>query len=731
MPGIREVAQRAGVSVATASRVFNQTAPVSPELTERVLQAARELGYSPARSRLGASPGKTIGLCVPNVSQHPFFADVVRGVEDVCSSAGYTVILCNTDRFAQKERTYLHMLRHRRVAGLVIIPVSGQGDHIRAILGEEFPIVLVDRRLEDLDAPAVLIDNVATVRRAVDYLLGLGHRRIGFIIGEPDLPMVQDRCRGYQEALQAHGLEPDPRLLAMGVFAAEWGYEATVQFFSRPDPPTAILSGSLSLTQGTLLALQDLNLRIPEDVSVLAFDDIVWFRLLQPPLTAIAQPAYRMGSVATEILLAMLETGEPPREKTLFLETQFRLRQSCAAPREEPRGYLIPSFWNPGLKERAPSAAREAMTPKERTLAAIEHREPDRVPVYFTAVPEQVEALRRHFGVEPRTDLLRPIGFGDWVEPEVLDALGVDVRHVWPRYVGPPLERREDGTFRDLWGTWFKVVRHATGAYNEAVALPLAEARTVHEVERHAWPRVEWFDFSAVREQCERFRDYAIVVGWPANVDFINRAARLCGYERVLVGLATGDPVVLAIFDQISRFFLEFNQRFFEAAQGYASIAFYGDDYGGQTGSLISPRTYRAIFQPRWEPHIAQARAFGLKVMLHSCGSTCALMPDLIDTGFDVIQTVQPEAQGMDLAELKARFGDRLCFNGAISVQQVLPRETPEGVRREVRRVIGILAPGGGYILGPTHNIQSDTPLENILAMYEAAKEYGKYPIQA
>lgn len=339
MPGIRDVAKRAGVSVATASRVFNQTASVSPELTERVLQAARELGYDPARSRRGAAPGKTIGLCVPNVSQHPFFADVVRGVEDVCSSAGYTVILCNTDRFAQKERTYLQMLRQRRVAGLVIIPVSGRGDHIRAILGDDFPIVLVDRRLENLDAPAVLIDNVAATKRATEYLLGLGHRRIGLISGEADLPMVQDRCRGYREALEAHGLEPDPRLLATGTFAAEWGYEATVQFFSRPEPPTAIFSGSLSLTQGTLLALQDLHLRIPQDVSVLAFDDIVWFRLLNPPLTAVAQPAYRMGSLATEVLLDMLETGRPPREKTLFLETRFRLRGSCAAPEPGTRAH--------------------------------------------------------------------------------------------------------------------------------------------------------------------------------------------------------------------------------------------------------------------------------------------------------------------------------------------------------------------------------------------------------
>ncbi|MGQ9585125.1 MAG: LacI family DNA-binding transcriptional regulator [Anaerolineae bacterium] len=349
MSGIRDVAKRAGVSIATASRVLNQSGSVSPELTQRVLEASAELGYDPARAKPASAPAKTIGLCVPNVSQHPFFADVVRGVEDICSSAGYTIVLCNTDRFEQKERVYLQMLRRRRVAGLVIIPVSGRGEHIRSIMGPDFPLVIVDRRLEDLDAPAVLIDNVAATYRATEYLISLGHTSIGLITGEPDLPMVQDRCQGYRNALQRHGLEEDPNLVAMGIFASEWGYEATVQFFSSPSPPTAIFSGSLSLTQGTLLALKDMRLRIPEDVSVLAFDDVVWFRLLRTPLTAIAQPAYRMGSLATEVLLGMVETGQPPQQKVFLLETRFRLRQSCAPPRKGPEVNPLLVKWNNSL----------------------------------------------------------------------------------------------------------------------------------------------------------------------------------------------------------------------------------------------------------------------------------------------------------------------------------------------------------------------------------------------
>lgn len=390
---------------------------------------------------------------------------------------------------------------------------------------------------------------------------------------------------------------------------------------------------------------------------------------------------------------------------------------------------MSPDKGSTPLSVVAEKPAQGTMTPKERVLTALNHQEPDRVPVDFHTVPEQVDKLCQHLGLERDDSSLRP-PIGDYIDSAVLDYLEIDFRTVWPKYIGPPMVRHEGGTFLDFWGVRRKPVRNETGVYNEVIESPLSEATTVAEVDRYAWPKVEWFSFSAITEQCRRFRDYAVVCGWPGNVDFINRTAMLCGYERVLTGLATEDPVVLAIFDRLKEFFLEYNRRCYEASQGGIDIAFHGDDLGSQIGPIISPKTYREMFQPRWAPLIGLDRAFGLKVMLHSCGSTRKLMPDLIDTGFDVIQTVQPEAKGMDLKGLKEKFGDRLAFNGAISVQQVLPYMIPDEVRAEVERVIKIMAPGGGYILGPTHNIQTDTSLENIFAMYEAAREIGRYPIR-
>jgi len=368
------------------------------------------------------------------------------------------------------------------------------------------------------------------------------------------------------------------------------------------------------------------------------------------------------------------------------------------------------------------------MNSKQRVLTALNHQEPDRVPVDFHAVPEQVDRLCQHFDLERDDPSLRP-PMGDYIDTALLDHLDIDFRTVWPRYIGPPREEYTDGTYLDLWGVRRKPVRNETGVYNEVVVSPLSQASTLAEVARYAWPRVEWFDFSVISQQCRRFQDYAVVCGSPGNVDLINRSATLCGYERVLTGLATGDPVVLAVFDHLIAFFLAYNRCCYEAGAGGIDIAFHGDDLGSQMGPLISPHTYRQVFQSRWAQIVDLDRAFGLKVMYHSCGSTRRLMPDLIDTGFDVIQTIQPEARGMDLVELKAEFGARLAFNGAISVQQVLPSMMPDQVRVEVERVIHIMAPGGGYILGPSHNIQTDTSIQNILAMYQAGRELGRYPI--
>lgn len=365
------------------------------------------------------------------------------------------------------------------------------------------------------------------------------------------------------------------------------------------------------------------------------------------------------------------------------------------------------------------------MTSRERVFKAINHQEPDRVPMDFFGTDEVKEKLRTHFGLPPvRVPNNQTVRF---VNPALLDRLQTDFRFVIPEYSGPSLKKFDDGSYIDIFSCRRVSVANQAGSYEEVLDPPLAHAMTVEDVDAHPWPDPEWFDFSTIKEQCDEFEDKAIVIGSWGTVDFINISSRLRGMEQVLLDIGMKNPVIFRIFDRLSEFFYQYMSRFYDICPEKYIIAFYGDDYGTQRGPTISPQTFREIFMPRWKRHFDLAHKHNLKVMLHSCGSTRMLMPDFIKAGIDILETVQPEAAGMNPQELKQEFGDKLCFHGMISVQQVLPYASPNEVKEVVRERISVMKKRGGYILAPTHNIQPDTPVENIIALYEAGLEYGKY----
>ena len=353
------------------------------------------------------------------------------------------------------------------------------------------------------------------------------------------------------------------------------------------------------------------------------------------------------------------------------------------------------------------------MDSKERVRVALGHAEPDRVPMDILATPEVWGALKAHFGVG--------------TEDEVRAELGTDFRYVGPKYTGPELASFEDGSYETIWGSRRTPVDYGMGHYDEFTYLPLADAKTLDDVAAHRWPSPDWYDYDSVRSGAAGCEGFAVVSGGMGVPDFINGAAFMRGMEQVLLDLATEDPVVFDMFDRRSAFFVESQRREYEAAGGLLDVAWFGDDYGTQRGLTISPETFRKHFAPRWKAHLQIAKEHGLTTMLHSCGSTRDIIPDLIELGFDVLETLQPEAAGMDPAELKSEFGASLAFHGMISSQGVLPTGSPQDVREEVRRTLDIMAPGGGYVLAPTHNIQPDSPVANIVAMYEEGREYGAY----
>jgi len=325
---MRDVAERAGVSVTTVSHVINETRPVSDDLRRRVLQAMDELGYQPnalARS-LRRKETHTIGMIVPD-SANPFFAEVARGIEDASFEQGYSVILCNSDGDLEKELLYTNVLTEKRVDGILFVAAGVSTEHIRALQARQMPLVVVDRDIPDVVVDSVLIHNARGGWLATRHLIELGHRRIGCITGPSDVTPSAERVIGYQQALQEAGIPVDEALIVRGDFQYESGYRAAQQLLALEDPPTAIFACNDLMAVGAISAAVELGFQVPAQLSVVGFDDIRLASFTNPPLTTVAQPKYEMGVVAMTMLLErMRERDMSPRRR--LLDIRLVVRQS-------------------------------------------------------------------------------------------------------------------------------------------------------------------------------------------------------------------------------------------------------------------------------------------------------------------------------------------------------------------------------------------------------------------
>ena len=344
------------------------------------------------------------------------------------------------------------------------------------------------------------------------------------------------------------------------------------------------------------------------------------------------------------------------------------------------------------------------MTSKERVLRSLQWEEPDRVPVQLYTEPEVEEALRAHFGTE-----------------DVMDALGVDFREVPTPYAGA-VKPASDGLTYDMWGTGYRRVAHGRGgAYDEAAVLPLAELETLARVESYAWPEPDEFDYSGVAKACEELKEYCICCGEAGIPDILNGVSRGRGMERVMMDVALRDEVGLAIINKRCDIWYEVMRRTFEAGGGKINVLCLGEDLGNQRGRMFCRRDFEDVFRPQLQRFIDLAHDFGAKAMLHSCGDTHELMPTLIEMGLDILDAMQPEPVGMDPETIRALCKGKLAFCGLISTQRTLPYGSVAECRAEARHRLDVIAAGGGYIFAPAHCIQPDTPLENVLAVYEEA----------
>ncbi len=334
MVTIKDVAHRAGVSVATVSRVLNNQPTVSPELRSRVLETVEKLGYRRDRvaRSLRVKSSQIIGLIIPDI-RNPFFTAVARGVEDIAYRHGYSLVLCNTDEDPTRERLYIDIMLAERVAGTIVAPVAEMGNYCRVLLDGGIPVVTMDRRMLDLDVDTVIVTNFSGAYEAVCHLIQEGHHRIGCIGGILEATTGRERYEAYKKALDDHGIGLDEDLMTVGDSRQDSGYRLALQLLGLKEPPTALFTVNNRMTLGALAAIQERGLRIPQDIAVVGFDDMPWAALLDPPLTVVAQPTYDLGQIAAEMLIARVSDPDRPVQE-ITLATTLVVRRSCGGRQE-------------------------------------------------------------------------------------------------------------------------------------------------------------------------------------------------------------------------------------------------------------------------------------------------------------------------------------------------------------------------------------------------------------
>jgi uroporphyrinogen decarboxylase len=354
------------------------------------------------------------------------------------------------------------------------------------------------------------------------------------------------------------------------------------------------------------------------------------------------------------------------------------------------------------------------MTSRERVLAAFAHEEPDQVPRWCGASPEFVAKAKRQLGIADTEQLF--VHFGD------------DFRRVWPKYAGPPHASPDlNLTPGAISRSPFGVERHGFGC-GMPMSHPLADA-TLRQVHDYPWPDRGWMDVSRIRDEALAWgRRYAILGGdWSP---YWHDASDLLGMERLMVKMADEPEIVDAVLGHVADYYFEVSRRIFDAAGGAIDIFFIGNDFGSQMGPLVSPRQFERFLLPHLRRLIRLGHDYRLKVQLHCCGGYEPLIPLLIEAELDGLHAVQPCCRGMNLRALKARYGRHILFNGGIDSQHVLIEGAPAAVREDVREVLSVMAPGGGYVAGASHDyILEETPVENVMAMFDAVQEFGRYPI--
>jgi uroporphyrinogen decarboxylase len=394
---------------------------------------------------------------------------------------------------------------------------------------------------------------------------------------------------------------------------------------------------------------------------------------------------------------------------------------------------------DPPHSELRKSMMQETMTPRERVIAALNHLEPDRVPVILGGsanhlTEQRYKLLRDHFGIE---DIPRRTLVGFYTTPDynpLLDKLGTDFRFI---HLRPPAEficNELDGPFTefiDEWGLKHRLV----GGYYDLTQPPLANDISISKIEQFPWP--DPYDpvrVNGLKEEIEHLyhnTSYAIVAHRPVYGNLWEMTRALVGMENALLMTVTDHDIFDALLGKLTEVLDGFYDAFLSVVGPYVHVVEIAEDLGTNHGPMFNPEIYRKFIKPRHRKTIEliKSKAPNAKVMLHCDGAIRKFIPDMIDIGIDILNPIEGHLRGMDPVELKRDFGKDMVFQGGVDVKQVLNHGTVEDVYREVRLRIEQMGQGGGYVLAPAHNFGNDIPLENMLAFFQAGHEQGFYPL--
>jgi uroporphyrinogen decarboxylase len=377
------------------------------------------------------------------------------------------------------------------------------------------------------------------------------------------------------------------------------------------------------------------------------------------------------------------------------------------------------------------------MNPRERFEAVVNHREPDRLPVDWGRHVGSIHRngyarLTAHLqdpDLKNHDRILDRMVQNVILDEKLLRRFNVDFRWIYPHWVGVR-EVDGDNAYVDMWGiTW----TYMLNAYS-LTRSPLRTAQTLADLEAHPWPDPHNPAlFTGLREIARHWHentDY-VVVADSIKGGLLTKALQIRGYEAFFADLALDPPFAEALLDKLLELYKEMWSCYLDQVGPYVQVVYFTDDIGAQNSMMISPDTFRAMLKPRLKSLIEHIKSrANVKFMYHTDGSLVPVLGDLAEMGVDILNPIQTSALGMDTFMMKEKFGHQLVFHGAIDVQQMLPFSTPEQVRYDVAKRIWDLGRGGGYILSTCHDVGEDVPPENVVAMFEAAQEYGRYPLQ-